>query len=142
MFFSINLTRQKQWFFLSELKKIPSLVLVFLISCSSAAMIKKQERIEINKRLSDSVYRAQMDIKPQYEDEIVFKKGAMVRFYIESSDDWVRLRAYGEKESREQARGKTIVFLFASEIPEGKFARDILREKIQEKFELRSGHGL
>ena len=105
-------------------------------------MIKKQERIEINKRLSDSVYRAQMDIKPQYEDEIVFKKGAMVRFYIESSDDWVRLRAYGEKESREQARGKTIVFLFASEIPEGKFARDILREKIQEKFELRSGQGL
>lgn len=91
------------------------IVLVFLLqNCASGPMDRKQTA-RLNDEFENQVWVTRMDLRVPLatnEGEIVFKKGSRLKIWIVSRGDWVKIKAYPAAENREQARGKTIIFLF------------------------------
>ncbi len=76
-----------------------------------------------------------MDGNPQ----VLLKKGTAVKIWIESSTDWIRVKAYNAKENREQASGITIIYLFNEDLPENVDRERLVKEKIMEILQAENG---
>ncbi len=55
---------------------------------------------------------------------LYFKKGEKIRIWTEAGSDWFRVKGYSAKESREQAQGRIILYVFFEEILSSKPKED------------------
>lgn len=97
----------------------------------------REEVRTANLSLDSQVYRAVKDIRAAGDEkesgDIVFKKGDKLRLWVEAGSDWVRVKAFAAGENREQARGRTIVYVFRQDQEEGADIWTSVRGKIKEK---------
>lgn len=95
-------------------------LMVLLPGCRSG-FVSKEHLISINQDYQGKKFRAREDLYFQQNDRIdksrlIHKKGTVVVLTIESSDDWIRVRARDVSRKEEQYPGD--VFLFLVEDPE------------------------
>lgn len=95
-------------------------LMVLLPGCRSG-FVSKEHLISINQEYQGKKFRAREDLYFQQNDRIdksrlIHKKGTVVVLTIESSDDWIRVRARDVSRKEEQYPGD--VFLFLVEDPE------------------------
>ncbi|PJZ68558.1 type II secretion system-associated lipoprotein [Leptospira perolatii] len=88
--------------------RIPALFLVlFLVSCGSR-LIKQDRVAEVNTHYQDKVYYLKRDTKVSATE--TYKKGMLVRIYIESTPSLVKIKCYPADQKREHAIGRLIVY--------------------------------
>ena len=91
-----------------------------LLSNCTGRLIARKNLAKINNELLDVVWKAKKDIYPPYsigKDRVpIFQKGTLLRIWIASGVTWIKVRAYPASAPREQARGKTIVFIFEDDL--------------------------
>lgn len=95
-------------------------LMVLLPGCRSG-FVSKEHLISINQEYQGKKFRAREDLYFQQNDRIdksrlIHKKGTIVVLTIESSDDWIRVRARDVSRKEEQYPGD--VFLFLVQDPE------------------------
>lgn len=52
------------------------------------------------------------------DQDAVFEKGTKVKVWVESAADWIRVKAYPAGETREETRGRTIIYIFSEDLKE------------------------
>ncbi len=106
------------------------------LACRGTLMSREDVRT-VNQNLDTQVYKAVKDIRAAGDErdsgDVVFKKGDKLRLWIEAGSDWVRVKAFGASENREQARGRTIVYLFRQDQEEDADIWAAVNGKIKEK---------
>jgi type II secretion system-associated lipoprotein len=98
------------------------IMITLFISCSSGEITKKRVKYW-NDDLRTRNFSAKTDIRQDFVNTssdttapLLFKKGEEIRIWAESGSDWIRFKAYRVKESREQASGTVILYLFYEEV--------------------------
>ena len=61
---------------------------------------------------------------------VLFTKGSRIKLWVESSSEWIRVKAYLASERREQARGLTIIYLFEEDIKKDEKIVSVLADRI------------
>lgn len=121
--------------------RVRSTILVIAFVFAGAAcrgtLMSREDVRTVNQNLDTQVYRALKDIRAAGDDrdsgDVVFKKGDKLRLWVEAGGDWVRVKAFGAAENREQARGRTIVYLFRQDQEEDADIWAAVNGKIKEK---------
>lgn len=120
---------------------LPILVFLILPIACKSAFLSKKELLNINDLYRGQVFLVKQDIHPAFlgsdsnETTPVFKKGDKISLWIESSTDWIRVKAYSLKENREQTAGKTIIYLFESDLKDDSKINEILQKRIDDLLE-------
>lgn len=74
--------------------------------------------MELNGNLRERIMIARTDLYPEFLGEAgernppLFRKGDKLKIWVEISDEWMRVKAFQADQNREQAEGKTIIYLF------------------------------
>jgi type II secretion system-associated lipoprotein len=92
-------------------------------ACASAP-VNKETLLKWNTDLNSRTFIAKTDIRPDFLTKdsssskipLLFKKGDEISIWMESGNDWLRVKAYKAKDNREQAAGRVILYLFYKEI--------------------------
>jgi len=120
-----SLLRNISVFFYWGMKKLFLQLLCLLIIFNTACVekiIRKEDLTAKNKELSEFIFTAKADIYPHFIENIesdpekLLKKGDRVKLVIEVSHDWAKVKAYSEKSNRQQAVGKTVIYIFKKDI--------------------------
>ena len=95
-----------------------ALIFPLLLSWSCVSlMLPRPYLIRINEVLLSYNFEARKDIPEVYPErdskDVLYKKGDKLKIWLESGGDWVRVKAYPADKPREQARGNTIIYIFA-----------------------------
>ncbi len=111
--------------------------LLLLWECSSP-LLKAGDVEAMNKEWSAGEYTIREEVRAPFnnlenDQEVVFQKGLRVRVWVESTDEWVRVKAYPAGERREQTRGRTIIYIFHEDLPE----QDRVPEKVKELLRIK-----
>ncbi len=109
------------------------MLMVLLPGCRSG-FVSKEHLISINQEYQGKKFRAREDLYFQQNDRIdksrlIHKKGTIVVLTIESSDDWIRVRARDVSRKEEQYPGD--VFLFLVQDPENPRTGDEVLEALR-----------
>ena len=120
---------------------IPLLCLLIIINVACVEkIIKKEDLVLKNNELSEYIFTAKADIYPHFikniesEPEKLLKRGDKVKLNIEVSHDWVKVKAYSEKSNRQQAVGKTVIYIFKKDISEEESTGELKIEQTLEKY--------
>ena len=104
------------------------LLLVNLVNCNTT-ILNEERVLELNKEYLKQEWMAKDDLYQPLTDkkeQAVYKKGTKLFIYLVTNDSWIKIKAFDSSERREQARGKTIIFLLMDDLMPG-------LEKISEK---------
>ncbi len=115
-------------------------ILVIAVIFTSATqcvvpIIRTQELKSVNSEWQNVVFQAREDIGAAYnsggkrEEDIIFRKNARVKIWIESSSEWIKVKAFPAEDKREQARGRIIIYIFKDDLGDHNVL-DFLKEKI------------
>ncbi|AKH77051.1 type II secretion system-associated lipoprotein [Leptospira interrogans] len=85
---------------------LPS-VFVFLAGCGNR-LIRKDAVAQINEHYSEKIYYLTKDKKVSNTE--TFKKGMLVRIYVESTPSMVKIKCYPADHKREYAIGRMILY--------------------------------
>ncbi|TGK02456.1 type II secretion system-associated lipoprotein [Leptospira selangorensis] len=83
------------------------LLALFTIQCG-ARLIKKEKLFEINEHYQDKIYSLKKDTKVSMTE--TFKKGMLVRIYVESTPSLVKVKCFPADQKREHAIGRLIAY--------------------------------
>ncbi|GBF37665.1 type II secretion system-associated lipoprotein [Leptospira johnsonii] len=83
------------------------LLALFTIQCG-ARLIKKEKLSEINEHYQDKIYSLKKDTKVSMTE--TFKKGMLVRIYIESTPSLIKVKCFPADQKREHAIGRLIAY--------------------------------
>ncbi len=87
---------------------------------------------EINDSFDSKTYALKEDLRLSPEE--VWKKGTLVKIYIESTPSLIKLKFYPATETREGSVGRLAAYMINNDIESGKFdARDV-EEWVATKF--------
>ncbi len=124
------------------MKQILTILLLFavlpLFSSCKTSLIRKKEVVALNREFENRIFVARKEIRPEFlgegnrENEVLFPAGTRLKIWVESSVEWVRVKAYRVTENREQTPGKTIIYLFHTDLGEQEKPEAVLMEKIDE----------
>ncbi len=114
-----------------------SVLTILLLHCSSP-ILKSAQATEWNQELKEKVFRAKTDIFPEFanqsdKDRPLFTRGTLVKIQIESSADWVKVRARDARKDRENTPGHVILYLFADDVDtEQGNGRQLIQERLDQ----------
>lgn len=96
-------------------------------------MMRDQDVRSLNRELEGAVYTASQDLVADFSEDssrdVIFKKGEKIRLYVEGGSDWIRVKGYKASEKREQAVGRTLVYLLREDLKD-EDGQKVLRERI------------
>ena len=110
---------------------------LWLVACSTP-ILKPAETLEWNEELEKQVFRAKTDIFPEFanqadKDDPLFKRGTLLKIQIESSPDWVKVRAREARKDRENTPGRVILYLFQTDVDtEQGNGRQVVTERLNQ----------
>ncbi|MBI41520.1 MAG: type II secretion system-associated lipoprotein [Leptospiraceae bacterium] len=114
-----------------------SFLMLILTNCSSP-ILKSEQAVQWNQELREKVFRAKSDIFPEFanqsdKDRPLFTRGTLVKIQIESSADWVKVRARDAKKDRENTPGHVILYVFSDDLntDEGN-GRQLIQERLDQ----------
>lgn len=99
-------------------------------------MLTKDAMKRMNEQFANKTYVAREDLHPTFlgdrasKEEPLFQKGDTLKIRVESSMDWMRVKAHRASLSREHAAGKTILYYFEDELKEDVAPEDFIKERI------------
>jgi type II secretion system-associated lipoprotein len=103
-------------------------------------IITKEELKNKNRELSSYIFTAKADIYPHFIENVesnpekLLKKGDKVTLDIELSGSWIRVKAFTDKSKRQQAVGKTVIYIFKQDIVKGEKVNDLIEKHIENMF--------
>lgn len=107
-------------------------ILVFtFVSCGSALM-NKENVIAINKELSSRTFSPKKDIFATYSDpesqsrDVLFRRGQKLKIWVESQDDWIKVRAIKKGQSIENSTGTAIIYIIRDILEDEQVEDDIV----------------
>ncbi|GBF49068.1 hypothetical protein LPTSP4_05770 [Leptospira ryugenii] len=95
-------------------------------------MIEKEKLREINDFYDDKVFSLKEDLR--VSDSEVWKKGTMVRLYVESTPSLLKLKIYPLTESRESSTGKLAAYLINDDVKKKKYNQSDVEAWVNQKF--------
>ncbi|TGL91007.1 type II secretion system-associated lipoprotein [Leptospira congkakensis] len=110
------------------------LVLLLAFSHCSQRLIKKEKLREINEYYDAKTYSTQEDIK--FSQTEVWKKGTLVKIYIESTPSLLKLKVYPVAESRESSLGKLAAYIINDDVKKRQYDLEDIEEWVGKKFTL------
>ncbi|PJZ37635.1 type II secretion system-associated lipoprotein [Leptospira levettii] len=110
------------------------LVLVLVFSQCSQRLIKKEKLREINEFYDGKTYALRDDIK--FSQTEVWKKGTLVKIYIESTPSLLKLKVYPIQESRESSVGKLADYIINDDVKKREYDLADVEEWVNQKFTL------
>ncbi|TGK04262.1 type II secretion system-associated lipoprotein [Leptospira langatensis] len=93
---------------MQEMVRILTLLLALLTLGCSARLIKKDRLFEINNHYQDRIYSLKKDTKVSANE--TFKKGMLVRIYIESTPSLIKIKCFPADQKREHAIGRLLAY--------------------------------
>ncbi|MCR9144549.1 MAG: type II secretion system-associated lipoprotein [bacterium] len=117
-----------------------TLMLLALIGLTAAscttALLREDDVSSLNDRYRDLEFVTATDIQPTFsttasdaEPEVIYPAGTRVKIWVESDQDWIRVRATPVAEKREHNPGKIIIYIFRDFLKE-----DGESEEVQERY--------
>ncbi|MCW7492210.1 type II secretion system-associated lipoprotein [Leptospira sp. 2 VSF16] len=97
-------------------------------------MIKKERLREINEYYDGKTYSLQEEIK--FSETEVWKKGTLVKIYIESTPSLLKLKVYPIAESRESSVGKLAAYIINDDVKKKQYDLEDVEEWVSRKFTL------
>ncbi|TGJ99102.1 type II secretion system-associated lipoprotein [Leptospira semungkisensis] len=91
-----------------EMVRILALLLALLTLQCSARLIKQDRLFEINNHYQDKVYSLKKDTKVSANE--TFKKGMLVRIYVESTPSLIKIKCFPADQKREHAIGRLLAY--------------------------------
>ncbi|WP_341867235.1 type II secretion system-associated lipoprotein [Leptospira noumeaensis] len=110
------------------------LVLLLAFSHCSQRLIKKEKLREINEYYDGKTYLTQEEIK--FSQAEVWKKGTLVKIYIESTPSLLKLKVYPVAESRESSLGKLADYIINDDVKKRQYDLEDIEEWVGKKFTL------
>ena len=110
------------------------LLIMFLFTNCQSALIKKEQVIEFNAYLKDRSYYLKEDILVA-EGE-VFKKGMLVKLWVESTPSLLKIKCYPAQEDRENTSGKLAIYIINEDFKKKEFTLADLENLIEPKMKL------
>ncbi|MDF3821513.1 type II secretion system-associated lipoprotein [Leptospira sp. 96542] len=117
--------------FCSVFRVIPLVILLGLCHCSQRLIGKEKQR-EINDYYDGKTYTLLEDVKISQEE--VWKKGSIVKIYIESTPSLLKLKFYPVNESRESSLGKMAAFIINEDAKKRQYEFEDVEEWVALKF--------
>ncbi len=120
---SILSRRARAWSGALFLSVLFTVVLPGLFGCANP-MVRKAKLEQVRKSFQERTWTARADLRASYYGDtqptagapVLFKKGTRLKLWLVSKADWLKLKAYPAESDREQARGRTIIYIFADDI--------------------------
>ena len=110
-----------------------SFLSIFLVSCQSA-VIKRKDLYRFNRILENQSYTLKEDVT--IEEGLVYKKGMLLKIWIESTPSLLKIKCFPSGHDREAARGKLLVYYLNETFKKKEFTFDDLKEVINRKLDL------
>ncbi|WP_039947919.1 type II secretion system-associated lipoprotein [Leptospira fainei] len=88
--------------------RIPAFLLALLLLHCGSRLIKQDRLSDINTYYQDKVYALKKDTKVSPTE--TFKKGMLVRIYIESTPSLVKIKCFPADQKREHAIGRLLAY--------------------------------
>ncbi|MCB1304812.1 MAG: type II secretion system-associated lipoprotein [Leptospiraceae bacterium] len=117
---------------------ILSIALLGTLAQCSAPVIRAKDAEEWNTELKTRVFRTRKDIFPGFanqadQKEPLFKAGTLVKLRIESTPDWVKIRARRADSDQENTPGNVILYVFREDLEsESSRGRPMIEEKLNQ----------
>lgn len=115
---------------------IPVLLLFFAAIGCVSPLLREADVTSLNDTYRDRVFVTNSDIQATFsttasdaEPEVIFSRGTRVKIWVESDEDWIRVRATPIEEKREHNPGKVIIYIFRDFLEE-----DGETEAVQERY--------
>jgi type II secretion system-associated lipoprotein len=89
---------------------------------------------EINEYYDGKVYLLKEDLKLGPEE--IWKKGTLVRIYVESTPSLLKLKVYPANESRENSTGKLAAYLINEDLKKKKYEFEDIEVWVATKFQV------
>jgi type II secretion system-associated lipoprotein len=117
--------------------RLPVLLAALLAGAScGSALLREADVVDLNDRYRDRVFVTSQDIQPTFsttasdaEPEVIFPAGTRVKIWVESDEDWIRVRATPVEEKREHNPGKVVIYIFRDFLKE-----DGETEEVQDRY--------
>jgi type II secretion system-associated lipoprotein len=117
---------------------LPALMILFAGTACGSALLREADVEDLNDRYRDRVFVTTRNLEPTFsttasdaEPEVIFPAGTRVRIWVESDEDWIRVRATPVEEKREHNPGKVVIYIFRDFLKE-----DGETEEVQERYPL------
>jgi type II secretion system-associated lipoprotein len=120
--------KEMLWFMRFQKKFLLPFVAIAVFSCT-LNYIKDDELKSLDKEF-EGVYVTVKEIDVGNNNKI--PAGTMVRLYFNSTSTSVKVYAYDEKEVREKALGKLILYMFDTDFPDKIFLKELMVKKLFE----------
>ena len=104
-----------------------------MCTCSQR-LIEKAKLREINEYYDEKVYLLKEDLNLSTDE--VWKKGTLVRIYIESTPSLLKLKVYPANESRENSTGKLASYLINDDVKKKKYELEDIEVWVATKFQV------
>ncbi|MFB5651483.1 type II secretion system-associated lipoprotein [Leptospira wolffii] len=88
--------------------RLPAFLLTLLTIQCAARLIKQDKLLDINAHYQDKVYSLKKDTKVSTSE--TFRKGMLVRIYVESTPSLIKIKCYPADQKREHAIGRLIAY--------------------------------
>ncbi len=104
-----------------------------------ADLLRKSDAEAMNAEFRDRTYVARQDIYAPFNNrdessrEVLIKRGERVRLFVETSREWIRVRAVPVAEQREHNPGRVVVYVlrdFVEQEAEDGLVEEYPREKL------------
>ncbi|MDZ4726725.1 MAG: type II secretion system-associated lipoprotein [Leptospira sp.] len=109
------------------------LLLLTICHCSQR-LIEKEKLREMNQYYDERVYQLKEDVKISQDE--VWKKGTLVRLYVESTPSLLKIKIYPAKDSRENSTGKLASYLINDNVKKKKYGFSDVEEWVNSKFQV------
>lgn len=111
------------------------LTLCALLACVSP-LLRQADVRDLNDNYRERVFVTSQDIQATFsttagdaEPDVIFPRGTKVKIWVESDEDWIRVRATPVEEKREHNPGKVIIYIFRDFLKE-----DGESEEVQDRY--------
>lgn len=116
---------------------LAALLALSTAACGSA-LLREADVVDLNDRYRDRVFVTNRDLEPTFsttvsdaEPEVIYPAGTRVKIWVESDEDWIRVRATPLEEKREHNPGKVVIYIFRDFLKE-----DGESEEVQDRYPL------
>lgn len=111
-------------------------VLIVAVSGCKSRLIKKEKLAKINDAYANEVYFLKKDIIVAKGE--VYKKGMLVKIYVESTPTMLKVKCFPAEETREKAIGQMILYKVNEDVESESFTKeeiDTFIEPVLQKYE-------
>ena len=118
------------------------LVVPLLGACYSD-LLREQDVRSLNQRLEGRVFVVAEDIRPTFadventDDEVLFHQGDRIRLFVQSEDDWIKVRGYPADAERENEPGGILIYVLRDVLIEEGASEDTLERYPVDRLEAR-----